>query len=169
MVTYARLRYIYIQMYIQKNNIHNCLVIGLWKSSHWKVMWSETLPWKTQSIGVFIYFGHFLVFSNIYLHVLVISGIVSGSSDIDKNNRAWPHFLKNTIFIQSCYNKYIIEDNIKCDVETYLRNVIENQRGNHEWRKQRNWQHWVHKTTSKQTNTTQHNICWTPLHRNKHK
>jgi len=40
-------------------------------------------------------------------------------------------------------------------------NVKENRRGNQEWKIQRNWQHWVHKTQNddKQTkNTTQHNM-----------
>jgi len=31
-----------------------------------------------------------------------------------------------------------------------------------------NWQHRVHKTM-KTKNTTQYNMCWTPLYTNKHK
>ena len=50
---------------------------------------------------------------------------------------------------------------MKCDVETYLRNVIENQRGNPEWTIQRNWQHWVHKTTTNKQSRDTGNIGYT--------
>jgi hypothetical protein len=46
-------------------------------------------------------------------------------------------------------------------------NVREYQRGNQKWTIQRNWQHRVHKTKTNKANP-QHNMCWTPLYRNKH-
>jgi len=49
-------------------------------------------------------------------------------------------------------------------------NVKENRRGNQEWKIQRNWQHWVHKTQNddkhkKTHNATQYEI---QIHASKH-
>jgi hypothetical protein len=40
--------------------------------------------------------------------------------------------------------------------------------GNQKWTTQGNWQHRPHKM-KKNKSKTQHNMCWTPLHANKHK
>jgi len=34
---------------------------------------------------------------------------------------------------------------------------------------QRNWQHRAHKTKKNKTKTQHNNMCWTPLHTDKHK
>ena len=47
-------------------------------------------------------------------------------------------------------------------------NVREYWKGNQKWTIQRNWQHRVHKTEKNKTKTS-YNICWIPLHANKHK
>ena len=36
-------------------------------------------------------------------------------------------------------------------------NVRKNQRGNHEWTIQRNWQHWAHKTQDEDKQNKKHN------------
>jgi hypothetical protein len=50
----------------------------------------------------------------------------------------------------------------------YTINVREYRRGNQKRTIQRNWQHRVYKT-KKYKSKTQHNMCWTPLHADKHR